>query len=68
MECRTSRLVYTLDCRSRREKDPTERMKIEFLMRHHRGGATPRFLERQTAIVEGRKPRYRVPAGTSPSH
>ncbi|MDI3563580.1 hypothetical protein [Bradyrhizobium sp. Arg816] len=55
-------LFYELDCRSRRVKDATKRMAIELLMRHHKDGAPPANLARQTAIVDPPKPRYRVAA------
>lgn len=60
----TDPLYHTLDCQQRRSSDETEHEKILFLMRHIRDGSSGNFLERQRAIVENRRPRYRVAAKT----
>lgn len=55
-------VLYKLDCALRRERDPVRREQIVSLMRFIRNGISGNFLERQAAIVENRKPRYRVRA------
>lgn len=55
---------YHLDCQLRRERDETRRLQLAHLMGFARNGITGNFLERQTAIVENRRPRYRVAAKT----
>ncbi|TXG96565.1 MAG: hypothetical protein E6R08_09170 [Nevskiaceae bacterium] len=55
--------VYPLDCESRRTDDKTRQMQLTVLMAHLKNGTLAGFLERQAAIVEGRKPRYRAKAG-----
>lgn len=60
----TEVLYHTLDCARRRERDPVRREQIVNLMRFVREGVSGNFLERQMAIVEARRPRYRVAAKT----
>lgn len=55
--------VYQADCALRRTEDEVHRMKLAILMSCQKNGTLAGFLERQTAIVEGRKPRERAKAG-----
>lgn len=54
----------TLDRQLRNEATETRRTQITHLMGFVRNGISGNFLERQRAIVENRKPRYRVAAKT----
>jgi len=62
-----SPLLYSLDCKSRRAPNKTERMKIELRMAMIRDGTAAAFAARQDALL-GVKPRIRVQAITSERH